>query len=98
MGTGQLRTIKTVDGKEIIERLEAIDNAKRCFRYTQISGMPVSHFTGTLKVTPKGSGCAVDWHTQFLANHQTDRAVKVMVSTLLNTGLDRLKSRFGAAK
>ena len=28
-GIGQLRTIETLDGKEIVERLEAIDNAKR---------------------------------------------------------------------
>src|SRR6267142_6715497 len=28
-GIGQLRTIRTRDGKEIVERLEAIDNAKR---------------------------------------------------------------------
>lgn len=97
-GSGQLRTLETVDGKEIVERLEAIDNTKRCFRYTQISGMPVSHYTGMLDVTPKGSGCLVDWRAQFLANHQTDRAVKSMVSTLLNTGLDSLKSRFGVAK
>jgi hypothetical protein len=60
--------------------------------------MPVSHYTGMLDVTPKGSGCLVDWRAQFLSNHQTDRAVKSMVSTLLNTGLDSLKSRFGVAK
>ena len=34
-GIGQLRTIETLDGKEIVERLEAIDNAKRFYRYTQ---------------------------------------------------------------
>ena len=28
-GIGQLRTLETRDGKEIVERLEAIDNAKR---------------------------------------------------------------------
>jgi hypothetical protein len=97
-GIGQLRTIETLDGKEIVERLEAVDNAKRCFRYTNIAGMPVSHYTGMLEVTPKGTGCVVDWRVQLLANGQTDRAVKAMVSTLLNTGLDSLKSRFGVAK
>ena len=28
-GIGQLRTIQTLDGREIVERLEAIDDAKR---------------------------------------------------------------------
>jgi hypothetical protein len=95
-GIGQLRTIKTLDGREIVERLEAIDNVRRCFRYANIAGMPVSHYTGMLEVKPKGSGSVVDWRVQFLANRQTDRAVKVLVSRILNTGLESLKSRFGA--
>jgi hypothetical protein len=97
-GIGQLRTIQTLDGQEIVERLEAIDDAKRFFRYTNIAGMPVSHYTGTLEVKPKGSGSVADWCAQFLATNATDRAVKVVVSTLFRTGLESLKSRFGAAK
>ncbi|WFU45490.1 SRPBCC family protein (plasmid) [Bradyrhizobium sp. CB82] len=94
-GTGQLRTIGTVDGKEMVERLEAIDNAKRFFRYTNIAGIPASHYAGILEVTPNGSGCTVVWRVQFLANNQTDAAVRRIVSPLLRTGLESLKSRFG---
>jgi hypothetical protein len=94
-GIGQLRTIETLDGREIVERLEAFDNVRRCFRYTNIAGMPVSHYSGKLEVKPNGSGSVVDWRVQFLANHQTDRAVKVLLSTILNTGLESLKSHFG---
>jgi hypothetical protein len=50
-----------------------------------------------LEVKPKDGGCVVDWRAQFLANHQSDRAVKSMVSTLLKSGLESLKSRFGVA-
>jgi hypothetical protein len=96
-GVGQLRTIETLDGREIVERLETIDNVRRCFRYTNIAGMPVSQYHGTIEVKPHGSGSVVDWRAQFLANHQTDRAVKLLVSTLLNTGLESLKSHFGGA-
>ena len=56
-GIGQLRTMETLDGKEIVERLEAIDNAKRSMRYTNIAGIAASHYTGTLEVKPKGRGC-----------------------------------------
>src|SRR6185437_14897239 len=35
-GIGQLRTIQTIDGQQMVERLEGIDNAKRFFRYTNI--------------------------------------------------------------
>ena len=96
-GVGQLRIIETLDGREIVERLETIDNVRRCFRYTNVAGMPVSQYSGTIEVKPHGSGSVVDWRTQFIANHQTDRAVKVLVSTLLNTGLESLKSHFGGA-
>jgi hypothetical protein len=97
-GIGQLRTIQTIDGRQIVERLEAIDDAKRFFRYTNIAGMPVSQYTGTLEVKPKGGGSVVDWRAQFLAISAADRGVKVLVSTLFRTGLESLKSRFGVAK
>ena len=60
-GIGQLRTIDTLDGQTIVERLETIDDAKRFFRYTNIAGMPVSQYTGMLEVKPKGPGCVVEW-------------------------------------
>ena len=96
-GVGQLRTIATLDGKETVERLDAIDNAKRFIRYTKIAGIGASRYTGMLEVKPKGSGSVVDWRVQFLASHQTNRAVNVLVSRALKTGLESLKSRFGAA-
>jgi hypothetical protein len=97
-GAGQLRTIHTIDGQQIVERLEVIDEAKRLLRYKNIAGMAVSQYTGTLQVRPKGSGCVVDWSAQFLATNKTDRAVKVIVTTMFKTGLESLKPRFGVVK
>jgi hypothetical protein len=97
-GIGQLRTILTLDGQQMVERLEAVDDAKRFLRYSNIAGMAVSHYTGTLEVKPKGSGSVVDWRARFVAANATDRAMKVKVSTLFKTGLESLKQRFGVAK
>jgi hypothetical protein len=97
-GIGELRTIETLDGKEIVERLEAIDNAKRFYRYTNISGIPASRYTGMLEAKPKSGGCIVEWRAQFLANNQPDIVVRTIVSTLLKTGLESLKARFGGVK
>jgi Polyketide cyclase / dehydrase and lipid transport/Domain of unknown function (DUF4331) len=97
-GIGQLRTIETLDGKEIVERLEAFDNAKRSYRYTLIAGTPASRYIGTIQVRPKGSGCVADWSVQFLASNQPDLVVRTMVSTLIETGLGSLKLRFAASK
>jgi hypothetical protein len=96
-GIGQLRTIKTRDGKEVIERLEAVDNAQRIYRYSQIAGLPASHYTGTIDVRPQGNGCVAEWRVDFLANNQPDIVVRTRVSTLITTGLGSLKLRFGVA-
>jgi hypothetical protein len=93
-GPGQLRTIETIDGKQIIERLDAIDNPGRFYRYANIAGLPVANYTGMLSVKPKGAGSSVEWSAQFLPNGQGTIIVKTIVSTLFKTGLDSLKSRF----
>ena len=93
-GIGQLRVIETIDGKEMIERLEAIDNSARFYRYTSISGIPASDYTGKLEVTSNGTGSRVEWSAQYLPKGQGDVVVRAIVSTLFKTGLESLKSRF----
>jgi len=93
-----LRTIETIDGKVMVERLDAMDNAKRLYRYSSISGLPVLQYTGVLEVKSRPGGSTVEWRAQFRANNQPELSVKVMVSTLFKAGLESLKSRFSAAK
>ena len=89
-GIGQLRTIETIDGKQIIERLEAIDDSQRFYRYTMISGIPAVGLHGNVGVKPKGTGSSVEWRVQYLADGQPDFIVRTIVSTLLKTGLESL--------
>jgi hypothetical protein len=93
-GPGQLRTIETVDGKQIIERLEAVDNSSRSYTYANIAGLPVANYTGMLSVKPKGAGSSVEWRAQFLPNGPGALIAKTIVATLFKAGLDSLKSRF----
>jgi len=95
---GQLRAIQTIDGKRIIERLEDMDDAQRLYWYSNVSGIPASNYIGTLAVRQAGSGSSVDWRVQFLADDQPFFIVKLLVSTLLKTGLESLKPRFGSPK
>ncbi len=97
-GIGQLRTIETIDGKTIIERLEAMDQAQRIYRYVGVTGIQASNYIGTLGVKPKDAGCSVEWHVQYLPDGQPDIVIRIIVSTLLKTGLASLKARFGAPK
>jgi Domain of unknown function (DUF4331)/Polyketide cyclase / dehydrase and lipid transport len=97
-GVGQLRTIETIDGKQIIERLEMSDNSQRLYRYTNVSGLGVVDYTGTFDLKPKGSGSSVEWRVQFLADNQPTLIVKTIVATLMKTGFEALTKRFGALK
>ena len=93
-GIGQLRVIETIDGKQIIERLDVIDNSARFYSYTSISGIPASDYTGRLEVKPNGTGSSVEWGSQYLPKGQGDVVVRTIISTLFKTGLESLKSRF----
>jgi hypothetical protein len=93
-GVGQLRVIETIDGKQIVERLEAIDNSARFYRYTSISGIPASDYTASLEVKPNGAGSSVEWGAQYLPKGQGDVVVRTIISTLFKTGLESLKARF----
>jgi Polyketide cyclase / dehydrase and lipid transport/Domain of unknown function (DUF4331) len=97
-GVGQLRTIELIDGKEIIERLEAVDTSQRLYRYTNISGLGVMDYTGTFDLKPKGSGSSVEWRVQFLADNQPTLIVSTILATLMKVGFEALTKRFGALK
>jgi hypothetical protein len=96
-GIGQLRRLTTRDGGEVVERLEAIDEAKRSYRYSLIAGVPASRYVGTIEVTPNGSGSIARWRVQFLADKQPDIIVRARVSALVKTGLGSLKDHFAGA-
>src|SRR5262249_13979901 len=69
-GIGQLRRLTTRDGREIVERLEAIDEVSRSYRYALVAGVPALHYAGTLEAKPKAGGCIAEWRVEFLANNQ----------------------------
>ena len=94
-GVGQLRTVETIDGKVIIERLDATDNARRQYRYSGVTGMGASNYTGVLEVAPKGSGSSVTWRVQYLSDGQPTIIIRTIVATLQKVGLESLKKRFG---
>src|SRR5215510_14401826 len=96
-GIGQLRRLETRDGREIVERLEEVDNSKRSYRYALVSGVPASHYAGVIEVRQNGSGSVAEWRVEFLADNKPDIAVRTQVSTLVKTGLGSLKQRFAAA-
>ena len=97
-GNGQLRQIETIDGKMIVERLSEMQHDQMTYRYTLISGVPASPYSGTFAVQARGAGSSVSWTVDYRPAGQGDLIVRLIISTLLNTGMAALKTRFGALK
>jgi len=90
-----LRTVETFDGKVIIERLDATDSERRQYRYSGVTGMGASNYTGVLEIVPKGKDSSVTWRVQYLSDGQPTIIIRTIVSTLQKVGLESLKKRFG---
>lgn len=96
-GIGQLRRIDTVDGRTIVERLTAQDDAQMKLSYALVSGLPAAHYEGTMQVQPKGSGSVVSWIVTYRPEGVADVVTKTIVNNLQRVNLEHLKVRFGAA-
>ena len=93
--SGSCARSRRIDGKVIIERLDATDKARRQYRYSGVAGMGASNYTGRCEVTPKGSGSTVTWRVQYLSDGQPTIIIRTIVATLQKVGLESLKKRFG---
>jgi len=96
-GVGELRTIDTIDGKTIVERLADISESERTLKYTLVSGIPATRYEGIMEVRAEGDGSTVTWTVNYRPEGQGELIVHTIISTLLGTGLDALKTRFGPA-
>ena len=97
-GVGQLRRIETVDGKVMVERLTAMDDAQKTYRYALVSGIPANPYRGTLSVQSHAAGSSVTWAVDYRPEGQGDLIVRLIISSLLNTGMATLKKRFGSTQ
>ena len=68
---------------------------QRQYRYSGVTGMGASNYTGVLEVAPKGSGSSVTWRVQYLSDGQPTIIIRTIVATLQKVGLESLKKRFG---
>jgi hypothetical protein len=64
-GIGADRVIGTPGG-EIVERLTWLDDDAYSLSYTIVSGpMPVSRYVATVKLSPDGERCGIEWIGRF---------------------------------
>jgi Polyketide cyclase / dehydrase and lipid transport len=93
---GALRTAKSQDGQEQVERLEAVDPAQYFYRYAMVSSpMPVSGYVGELRVRNNNDGTStVLWTSDFTVNSGDEMQTAGMVRDFFAAGLENLKKKY----
>ena len=91
-----VRKLSLVGGGSIEEKLEQIDDKERLYTYSILSGpLPVSNYTATLRVRDSGSGCTVEWGSEFDAQGAPENAAVEAISGIYEAGFENLKKMFG---
>lgn len=94
---GRVRTLKSVDGDTIIERLLDFNEARRSYSYTILSGpAPVRDYQSTLQVVAQGSGSRVQWSGSFVPQGISDAEATALFAGIYEAGLAALKQQLEA--
>ena len=96
-GVGSKRNLFLAGGGNVLERLDAEDNAGRSYTYTILdSPLPVENYQSTYKVVDNGDGsCTVDWSSKFDPAGAPEADAVGAVQGIYQAGFDALKQEFG---
>ena len=87
---GKQRTISLKGGGTIVEVLEDWDNAHRSYRYTVVSGLPVTNYHSTISVTGDTAGSILKWMGTYDAKGAADADAKKAIDGIYDTGAKAL--------
>ena len=90
-----MRTLQTVDGTVIVERLQTFDNAGKTYSYSIVQApFPVTDYLATLRVEAQGDGSRVTWSGQFTPLGISVEAAQELFAGVYQGGLAALRSHF----
>lgn len=94
-GVGAERTLTLADGGQVIERLEAHDDAARTLRYSIVNApLPVTNYEGRMSVEAlDDSSCEVTWGSDFDVADAPEGEVVSTFAELYTAGLEGLKEQ-----
>lgn len=91
---GRVRTLKSVAGETIIERLLDFNEAERSYSYTILQGpAPVRDYQSTLRVLPRAEGVRVEWFGSFTPDGISDADASALFTGIYVDGLAALKQK-----
>jgi hypothetical protein len=92
---GRVRSLETVDGAVVVERLQAFDNAGRTYSYSiEQAPFPATDYLATLRVEAQGQGARVTWSGRFTAKGVTDEEVEALFNGIYQGGLEALRANY----
>ena len=97
-GIGMTRTVK-IGSINVVERLEALDEATYCTSYSMVSGpVPLTAYMATVKLTPVDGRTRIEWSGSFEAPYGTEEQNAQMVEDLYRGGIKVLQKRFSSGE
>jgi hypothetical protein len=98
-GNGLVRELRLADGTNyVIERLEALNDAKRTYTYSIIGGtMPVQNYLATIRVLEDdmGRGALGHWVATFDTT-ANPAEIEALVQNVFSSGFEAAAGRLGA--
>ncbi|MCJ2034025.1 SRPBCC family protein [Methylobacterium sp. J-068] len=93
-GGKTLRTLSLKGGGTIVESQTARDDKAMSYTYGIVSGpLPVSDYSSTLSVMPKGAGSTVKWTGSFKAKGAPDAVATDAISGIYESGLKAIADK-----
>lgn len=97
-GSAMIRVMTLSDGRLVVERLLATENANKTLKYELVSGMPVSTLIGEVKVLPAPGGSKLVWKLNYLPAGRGEIFVAQVLRAWINAGLSSLSKFSGGNK
>jgi hypothetical protein len=94
---GRVRSLQTADGAEVIERLQAFDNAAKTYSYSILQApFPATEYLATIKVEAQGDGARVTWSGRFEPVGVSNEEVEALFTGIYQGGLEALRANYPA--
>jgi hypothetical protein len=86
-GVGALRTLTFPDGRQIVDRLDAV--GERTYSYSVVtSPLPVSSYSATMAVSPiDATSCEFNWRGEFQPTGVTDDQASQFFENVYRSGI-----------
>jgi hypothetical protein len=93
-GSDQVRKMRLIDGKVLIETLLERDAVAKVLKYKLISGIHAQPLVTTLHVKADGLGSELSWKIEYLPDGQGELFVGLVLNTFVDVGIAEVKRHF----